>query len=87
MSEPIAPRCPKCGSRDVREWDLVPMPYYGVTLTVHDDGSVGVDATDDGGEPAYDAGRFDSLMCRDCDYESSEPADFLPQPSVERGSG
>ncbi len=72
------PRCPRCGSREVREWDLVRVPYVVLELARNKVGEVFVADQREGGCPAWDGGRFDSLMCRDCDYESSDCAEFFP---------
>lgn len=80
------PRCPQGGSHDVREWDLVPVPYYAVELARNKAGDVYVSETEEGGlSPAWDCGEFDSLMCHECDYESSDPGEFFPEAAVVLG--
>ncbi len=80
------PRCPKCGSPEVKEWDLVPVPYVVMELARNEGGSVYVADTAEGGESqAWDCGQFDSLMCRECDYESADCAEFFPDPTIVLG--
>ncbi len=70
----------------MREWDLVPVPYVVVELARKGDGEVYVADTDEAGlSPAWDDGRFESLMCHDCDYESDNCAEFFPEPAVVLG--
>lgn len=84
--ERAKPRCPRCGSNDVREWDLVPVPYVVVELARKADGDVYVADTEEVGlSPAWDAGQFDSLMCHECEYESSDCTEFFPEPAVVLG--
>lgn len=68
------PTCPNCGSTEVREWDLVPVPY--------DVGGIDADGAlhevEDGGNPAWDGCTFDEMMCRDCGHSSKDPLDFYP---------
>lgn len=68
------PTCPNCGSTDVREWDLVPVPY--------DVGGIDADGVLHGVEgienPCWDGGVYDEMMCRDCDHSSKDPLDFYP---------
>jgi hypothetical protein len=85
-AERAKPRCPRCGSSDVREWDLVPVPYVATELARDRRGQVRVADTDEAGlPPAWDAGRFESLMCNACEYESSDCAEFFPEPAVVLG--
>jgi len=75
---PERPQCPKCGSENVRNFDVVPIGYD--VLAISPDGTFNIDAST---TPVIvtDDGRFDELRCRDCDYASSTIDDFYPWPS------
>ena len=68
------PRCPRCGSSQVREWDLVPVPYDLAGIAA--DGTL--DAEGGSESPAWDGCEFEELRCRDCDYASADVGEFRP---------
>jgi len=72
------PRCPKCGSRNLREWGTNYVGYD--VIAISEDGDVQDDGFGD--EPCYESFEYDNLMCRDCDHQDEDPKAWIPQPDV-----
>jgi predicted nucleic-acid-binding Zn-ribbon protein len=75
------PRCPRCGSSNVRESGAISIGYN--VSAISDDGDLEND--DLGGDPCYESYVFEHLMCRDCDYQDEDPTVWIPQPDVVLG--
>jgi hypothetical protein len=75
------PRCPRCGSRNVREWGTLYIGYD--VIAISDEGEL---RNDNGpGDLCCDSYQYEHLQCRECDYQNDDPMPWIPQPDVVHG--
>jgi predicted nucleic-acid-binding Zn-ribbon protein len=72
------PRCPKCGSWNVREWGTV---YIGYDVTHVSDGG-DLEVEESAGDLCVEDYQYEDLMCRECDYQDEDPTAWIPRPDV-----